>query len=331
MPQSSANGWHNDSSDAAPIITPRAPNGLRNPTTPGLGIALATPGIPFSEGARLSEDRDRPISSFSQPRKSGDYFSTGPTPDPNIALPTAGDSNVPLTPGVPQDEETKATVPEDGKDGATDPKDTPSKLGKRFRMNMSFNMKKLGKTAITTEKEKPAVVEEKTEAEADNKSEKTDNSREVEDNLLGTLQKIRFEYRDILAQQAQRQFAQDAAGGALGRAADLSLDSLITPSMPAETPVLKPPAKTTILIQEERPEAGGVADLFEGTVGSLRESVDVVEKVAPMWLGEILLRNQLPVKDVVKISFVLDPWQNQLPPIAADGYVLSHTMTSHKH
>jgi len=242
-----------------------------------------------------------------------------------MTSPTAADSNAPLTPGIPQDEDAKAIAPDEAKDGATDPKDTPSKLGKRFRMNMSFSMKKLGKTTTTSDKDKPAVVEEKQETEADDKSEKAD-IREIEDNLLGTLQRIRFEYQDILAQQAQQQFAQDAAGGALGRGVEPSLDSLITPSMPAETPVLKPPAKTTILIQEERPEAGGVADLFEGTVGSLRDSVDLVEKVAPMWLGEILLRNQLPVKDVVKISFVLDPWQNQLPPIATDGYVVHHLL-----
>lgn len=319
MPPMQMNGWGGESSEANSSITPRPTNGLRNPITPGLGIGFATPGITYSEGARLSEDRDRPLSSFSQPRKSADYFSTGPSPNPGVTSSTAADSNAAVTPGIAQDEETKAAASEDAKDSPVDPKDTPSKLGKRFRMNMSFSMKKLGKAQTNTDKEKAAVVEEKQESESDDKSDQTDNSREVEDNLLGTLQRIRFEYQDILQQQAQRQYAQDAAGGALGQSTDLSLDSLITPSMPGETPVLKPPAKTTILIQEDRPEAGGVADLFEGTVGSLRESVDLVEKAAPMWLGEVLLRNQLPMKDVVKISFVLDPWQNELPAIATDG------------
>jgi WD repeat-containing protein 48 len=100
--------------------------------------------------------------------------------------------------------------------------------------------------------------------------------------------------------------------------------------LPAETPVLKPPLNTTILIQEDRPEAGGVADLFEGTVGALGELCDAVERAAPMWLGEVLLRNQIPHKDISKISFVLEPWQpdatgvdadkyTPLPSIAADG------------
>jgi WD repeat-containing protein 48 len=45
-----------------------------------------------------------------------------------------------------------------------------------------------------------------------------------------------------------------------------------------------------------------------------------VEKAAPMWLGEVLLRNQTPVKDVVKISFILEPYQGSgLVSIASDG------------
>ena len=42
-----------------------------------------------------------------------------------------------------------------------------------------------------------------------------------------------------------------------------------------------------------------------------------------MWLGEVLLKNQVPIKDVVKISFVLEPYQSGgvggLPSIASDG------------
>jgi WD repeat-containing protein 48 len=66
--------------------------------------------------------------------------------------------------------------------------------------------------------------------------------------------------------------------------------SAIAPSLPNDTPVLKPPAMTTILIQEDRPGSGGVADLFEGKVGTLALQADLIEKVAPMWLGEVLLR-----------------------------------------
>lgn len=33
------------------------------------------------------------------------------------------------------------------------------------------------------------------------------------------------------------------------------------------------------------------------------------------------MQNQLPSKDIVKVSFVLEPFQNSLPAISADGYV----------
>jgi hypothetical protein len=39
-----------------------------------------------------------------------------------------------------------------------------------------------------------------------------------------------------------------------------------------------------------------------------------------MWLGEVLLRNQIPQKDIVKISFILEPKEGSgLPSIATDG------------
>ena len=137
--------------------------------------------------------------------------------------------------------------------------------------------------------------------------------------MLGTVQKIRFAYEDSLQQQIQTQHAHE--NGLPVPAPSIDLPSAITPSLPAETPILKPPLNTTILIQEDRPEAGGVADLFEGTVSSLgsAETCDLVEKAAPMWLGDVLLKNQIPVKDVVKISFILEPWHGQLPSIAAEG------------
>ena len=301
--------------------TPKPTNGLRNPTTPGLGIGLATPGTLGSAGARLSEDG---VQLTNPPRKSADYFSTDRSPNPGPTSPSAADGMAPITPTITSDPENKPAAPEDAKDPASETKETPSKFGKKFRMG--FSMKKLGRTTNTTEKDKSAITEEKAaEEDGDNKSTKSTNSREVEENLLGTVQKIRFEYQDIIQQDVQRQSALDAAGGALGQSKDLTLDSLVTPSMPSETPVLKPPAKTTILIQEDRPEAGGVADLFEGTVGSLRNSVDLIEKIAPMWLGDVLLRNQVPIKDIVKISFCLEPWQGQLPPVASDGYAFVST------
>ena len=66
------------------------------------------------------------------------------------------------------------------------------------------------------------------------------------------------------------------------------VESLITPSLPNETPVLKPPPMTTVIIQEET--SGGSADLYRGTVGTVGEDALLIEQRAPMWLGDLLLR-----------------------------------------
>jgi WD repeat-containing protein 48 len=316
MPPAMADGWKMDPS--APLST----NTLRPVNTNTIGFA--TPGLSIADtassyvgspnltrdGLNNDDDARSPIG--------GDYFSKSTTAN---STNTNGDAR--LVPQTPT-EASATPAPEDA--STTEANDTPSKFGKRLRMNMSFNMKKLGKLP-TNDKDKPAVVEEtkeETEAEADTQSSSDNsNSRVVDENFLGCIQKIRFAYEDHLQAQIQRATAVDAAGGALGSSKELELPTSVVPSLPSETPVLKPPPNTTILIQEERPEAGGVADLFEGKVGSTAEMADLIEKVAPMWLGDALLRNQIPLKDLVKISFVLEPWQNVLPSIAADGYVIS--------
>ncbi|TKA83643.1 hypothetical protein B0A55_00424 [Friedmanniomyces simplex] len=337
MPQAHSNGWHLDTApEMASATTPKATNGVTGMQTPGLGIGLATPGLftsptksvgsptPLSptveEGAPLESVVSR--QSATHARKStdrtSDYFSPSRIPNTELTTP-GGPAKLPVTPSEGTEEPTTPGV-----EGT--PKDTPSKeglFGKKFRMGMggmgkSFGgMKKIGKTQ-TNEKEKPAVVEEKAETESDSRSSKTSNSRVVDDNLLGTVQKIRYAYEDSLQAQIQNQQAFDN-GLPVPAPGPIDLPSAITPSLPIDTPVLKPPLNTTILIQEDRPEAGGVADLFEGTVASLGEQCELLEKTAPMWLGDVLLRNQVPVKEIVKISFVLEPWEGMLPSIASNG------------
>jgi WD repeat-containing protein 48 len=99
----------------------------------------------------------------------------------------------------------------------------------------------------------------------------------------------------------------------------LKLESHITPSLPGDTPVLKLPSNTVILIQEDRIDSGGVADLYEGTVATLSASLPLIEKAAPTWLADVLLKNTVPLKEIAKVSFVLEPYQNLLPSIASDG------------
>jgi WD repeat-containing protein 48 len=161
-------------------------------------------------------------------------------------------------------------------------------------------MKKFGTSSAAAETPtKPAAVDEKAE-DSDSRSTKTDE-KVVEDNFLGAIQKIRHSYEEQVSLGAT------------------TVNSQIAPSLPNETPVLKPPATTTILIQEDRPDSGGVADLFEGKVGSIGQQADLIEKCAPPWLADVLLRNQIPFKDIVKVSFILEPYQNMLPSISSDG------------
>jgi len=342
IPQSEmTNGWHAEASGPPSASTVKPANGLTTVQTPGIAIGQLTPGVSSplanrtvvgaqapSEAGSDGEPLGRTVSQSSRKsaERPGDYFSAPRTANADITSP--GGAKIPETPGENND----PTTPMEGAAGAT-PKDTPSKdglFGKKFRMGMSFsNMKKIGRQPQATDKDKPAPVEEKEETESDSRSSKTSNSRVVDDNFLGTVQKIRFSYEDSLQAQQQSQLARD--NGLPVTIRPLELPSAITPSLPAETPVLKPPLNTTILIQEDRPEAGGVADLFEGTVGALGEMCDLVERAAPMWLGEVLLKNQIPHKDIFKISFVLEPWQPEgtgadstekydpLPSIAADG------------
>ncbi|RAR09394.1 WD40 repeat-like protein [Stemphylium lycopersici] len=303
MPDMNINGWRDATSGPTSGSTIKAENGLRLPHTPGLAIGLATPMAgPASagrnsttnpltptkeEGAQLEKTQTQ----RSLTQDGVDYF--------GAASGTNGNGN-----GKPGD------IP---KEGSTDSKeepvqsptetDTPTKKGKGMfgkKFNMSFNMKKFSTGTAAPEPAKPAV-DEKAE-DSDSRSNKTDE-KTIEDNFYGAIQRIRQGYEEQLAAGATK------------------LDTEITPSLTNETPVLKPPAMTTILIQEDRPDSGGVADLFEGKVGTLGSQADLIEKAAPMWLAEVLLRNQLPPKDIVKVSFVLEPFGNALPSISSDGYI----------
>ncbi len=338
------NGWHHNDGSAAidNDVTPRPTDGNVKPTTPGLAIGMAptTPQMLNSptrnsaigatltptpeEGAPLEEQK----SVTSQQRQSSerptsDYFSAPRIPTTGLITP-GGVNKTPITPGESAiaDDHAVTTPSAD----SPVPKETPGKeaglFGKKFSMRgMSFSgMKKIGRTQTNDKETKPVVTEEKEDAsESDARSSKTSNSRVVDDNFQGTIQKVRFAYEDSIQQQLASMQAHEN-GLPVPKINNLDIPSTITPSLASETPDLYPPLNTVILIQEDRPEAGGVADLFEGTVGALASQTDTIEKTAPMWLGEVLLRNQIPQKDVVKISFILEPQQGSgLPGIASDG------------
>ena len=257
----------NDTAEDDFSITPRAINGnTLSVATPGLSIGVATPfpgntnhgSTMPKQAAAASEENPAPEKQSSALEKFGDYFSA--TPHEQNA--SDEDAKGATTPGDTSSEAT-AQSPADA-ENQEKPKETTSLFGKKFRMNFP---KKLGRTSTEV---KPAVVDEKSEG-----SEKAEEKEDklVQDSFLGSIQKIRYDYEERL----QTIPSQCPPVG-------------ITPSLPNETPELKLPRSTTIIIQEDRPDSGGIVDLYSGTIESAGDDADLIEKTGPMWLGDWLLR-----------------------------------------
>lgn len=310
LPPSTLSGWENTDQTA----TPRANGSQYPPPTPGLAIGLATPGpIMTSFTGGVADAGPSPMSPLEKvstqlSRQSvdrDDYFASS-------IGPVDGLSKVPTTPAAAEASEAKTsmdtTAKEDDKEKEKEKEkdkekekekaDTkpPGAFGKKFRM--SFGTKKLGRSASQATQEKPAVVIEEKAEESESSSY---HEKEVDDSFFGVIQKIRQEY--------DRQ---------LFEAPEKMVETRVTPSLPNDTPVLKLPAGTQVVIQEET--SGGSANLYQGTVEDVGRDADIIEQKGPMWLGDVLLQNQTPFKEPVKVSFVLYPVDSSLPAIsAADG------------
>lgn len=286
--------WQTMESAAA---TPRANGNHYPPMTLGMGIAMATPG--FADASSPMGPADKRSSQLSRASvEKEDYFSNAiSSADTNQA---AKPAQTPAPEASAEAGKTPAT--ENGKEKEKEKEPSQAKtpgtpFGKKFRMGMSFGTKKLGRSASSTAPEKPAVVDEKAE-----ESESSSNhEKEFDDSFLGVIQRIRNEYEKQLSDNP-----------------DKPVETKVTPSLPSETPVLKLPPGTKVIIQEER--SGGSAELYRGTVETVGADADVIEQRAPLWLGDVLLTNTIPYKDPVKVSFVLYPYGDSLPGIAtADG------------
>ena len=259
-------------SDDDSMITPRpiivADGITRPPGTPGLTIGAATPYIngvtsisgpnrpaTAEEGTALEKRTSQQSQSRSSSDRTSDYFSS----NAQAKSPVDGQSKGPVTPGdTSLEAATSSPVDPDKEEKSS------SLFGKKFRMNFP---KKLGRTSQDV---KPAVVDEKSE-ESDKSEEKED--RTIQDNFFGTIQKIRYDYEERMEREPSR-----------------DLSSEITPSSLSETPLLQPPLLTTVIIQEDQPDSGGVADLYRGTIGSVGKDADLIERTGPMWLGDLLLK-----------------------------------------
>lgn len=253
------------------MATPRPTNGsYGTASTPGLGIGVATPGPltsssntylgpPFlsteEEGSNPGvQPPSQDVTRCSSSERSSDYFS------PNSNVQTADTDKTPTFP-----EESLTALPQSPVEPEKEErKKSGSLFGKKFRMDFQ---KKLGRSSSDV---KPPVQEEKAE-ESDKSSEKEE--KVFENNLGGVVQRIRHEYDEFLAANPGQ-----------------PLMSSIAPSEESETPVLDIPPDTAILIQEESGDSAVAADLYRGSVGTVGEEVDKLEKSAPQWLGEFLLK-----------------------------------------
>ncbi|KAK6587059.1 hypothetical protein PZA11_000349 [Diplocarpon coronariae] len=273
---------------------PNAPKSIEMPASASWTESPLTPrgngnSYSMTPGLGIGVATPAPLGHLPGP---GDYFSTAPLPSEASSKPIAETPAEEKGPKSPLDAEKE-----------TNGKDSNTLFGKKFRMgmgSMSFGSKKTGRSASTATAEKPIIVDEKAE-EGSESSENGEKEKEVDDNLFGIVQKIQNEYEKALVENPEQR-----------------VESGITPSLPNETPVLKVPPMTTVIIQEET--SGGSADLYRGTVATVGEDATLVAERAPMWLGDLLLRNKIPLKEPVKVSFVLQPWQDLLPSIAGpDG------------
>ncbi|KIX08377.1 uncharacterized protein Z518_03033 [Rhinocladiella mackenziei CBS 650.93] len=283
------------------LTTARASNGHAwAPPTPSLAIGAATPGFaPMNATLPPTAEEETEETGGASPAVQAtptatepqtDYFSS--TNSANNQSEASSESNkIPETPG-PTENTATLSIP-------TSPTEEKKKglFGKKFPMTFP---KKLG-TKTPSEVKAPVATEEKSDTASYKSSEKEEKI--IEDNFFGVIQKIRQEYDEHLESRP-----------------DQPLPAGITPSLPIETPLMVPPPHTTIIIQEDNPESGGLADQYRGEISELGNEADTLEKIAPMWLGELLLKNQIPYKETVKVSFVLYPYENLLPSIASpDG------------
>ncbi|KAK9469719.1 hypothetical protein V1512DRAFT_256887 [Lipomyces arxii] len=173
---------------------------------------------------------------------------------------------------------------------ATEPEDvtSPSSLMGRLR---SFGKGRLNKAA-QLEKSQDSLPSKLEDSATTAATEESKPEPSYDDTLAGVLQKIKAEN-------------EDTAGSGM------------TVSPANETPIIAIPPETAIIISEQRVDAGGTVDLYRGTVASCGDPADVetLEDAAPGWLADFLLLSKTPQKELAKVSFVLQPYDDALPAL----------------
>ncbi|KAI5288955.1 hypothetical protein KEM54_004632, partial [Ascosphaera aggregata] len=215
-----------------------------------------------------------------------DYFSTSQTSQTNTNPGTA-----------PSEHDASASTTSDNPPDTKEEKPTTKRSGSIFGKNLKLSLS--SKKPKQQEKQPAADAKPIAEEKTDEQLEKAeDKEPEYEDTLKGVIDKIRAEYEVALSEKpTQRPI------------------SKITPSTEKETPTLAIPSRTAVMIREEISDAVVAADLYRGTVESMANDADKLERVVPTWLGELLLRNVQPYKEIQKLTFTLKPFDDTLPPV----------------
>ena len=255
--------------ESSPMTTPvAAERPPRGPEMSSFVIGAATPGIVVSQTAapiaNVQQANEEPASNRTQ---GDDYFTA------KVTLQQVGEpekENQPKTPQAVASEPDAPTSPNEPAAVAS-PKDSSQSFGKRLKN--TFTPKKLGKSSGAAEDSKTAQAAEQESDAATSTADSGSDSSDGQDTMLSVINTIRAEY----AKQKQDN-------------PSAPIQSLVRPILPTDYPVLEVPGNTAIIIQEDHPASGGVADLFEGYRNQLGRNVDLIEKIAPRWLGGLLLK-----------------------------------------
>ncbi|KAJ5945837.1 hypothetical protein N7454_002676 [Penicillium verhagenii] len=261
-----------------------------SPNTAGFGINAGTP----SSANYLSTSMASSVSPF----PNFDPDTPEALPNTDAMPPSFSDKSDYFSSRMAQDSDKPPMSPSEGNPTAglpqspAEPDKEERKKGSLFGKKFRMDIKKLGRTSTD---QKPQIPEEKVE-ESEVSSVKEE--KVYDPNISGVIDRIRHEYDEFLATSHSRE-----------------LVTAITPSATSETPRLYIPSRTAVFIQEETGDTAVASDLYRGSVGRIGQEIERLEKSIPHWLGELLLKNQIPFKEQVKIAFILKPLDDLLPPV----------------
>jgi len=252
--------------------TPR-PRTIETLMSPSIGLATPAPMYDPTPGRTSVYPGD---SEFSPVSASKDYFSGAPHAQ-------NGDENhLPATtPSVP------AEAP-----GSPEPAKESTFMGRL----KSFGAKKLVPKPEKDDVTSPPTTNgadkdenaEKTEEEGTNGTQAKETPPYMFSDVLNAIRKT-YETALNLSETEKSDEASVTSISKIPVWEDGKLRSAITPSSAEDTPVIRPSQDTIIIIAEQKVSVDGSIDLYRGTVGSVGNDVDILESVAPGWLGELLL------------------------------------------